>query len=671
MRLRPGVQRSGTSIFGQPSGGDSLRRPKSRFTPSLPNIRDTLKLSKNSTRRKSVQVVPDIVESADEPSHHHDSNYLSDHDQASLDDDLAGFGMRPPGSPDPSAVQSVRSTRSRFVPSLQNIKELTGPALRFRSRSRNSATQPSAEAQVPMQAVEEAGEGKSPTALERFEALFPRNDRGATGERPSSAPGQMQEPTIDILAREATQIAGIRPVMMDSATQTELAPVPAREAESEPDPGSGPQSQPESEPPPAAQPEAEPTRGLDPITPHTPARTLDESLTDDEPGPETPPAAAPLAQQLLDYNLTASDAKRAVSLPLMMHPGAYDHDSDSYFVPSPRARRSSESLDYGRPARIRTSHDLPEDTAATMSPTTAWKTLHKANMAAKRQRHPSAGLPASTNQVQPALQAAPVANQSGVDVVTKVSLQDASTPHPPADQLTPASSQPPFPPTLGYSAQPINQLSTTLFAESELSERPTMSTGAGIAAAIVGAVAGAVTVASRFTSKTGAAASSTPMLGLEDFGPFSGVNLDTRRVRQQHTLACSTTLQPNLTHSPPSASQSLLQAAQSDDTWQEHWGIYTHEELALQQDTDFYGCDFDEELAALQPNRPPQRRHNSDGATDRAASPLLQDESLPVLTTPDLGAQDVSVQVDTMKPAGSPALERLSAILRQLNPTRV
>ncbi|KAI5306460.1 hypothetical protein KEM56_000808 [Ascosphaera pollenicola] len=616
------------------------RRPRSRFTPSLPNIRDTLKISKSTGRRKSSPAVPEVTETAavetteNQPAPQQqtlDPNAA----QGSWTPDQASHGSRPPSSPEMSAVGSIRSGRSRFFPSLQNIREHTGPALRLRSRTKNGNR-----SSVKTQTDDEVSPRPS-KEMSRFPDFL--LDRPPPGSRPSSAPGQLQEPKVDLLIRNLPPL----PRMMDSSTQTEVAP-----------------EEPEQLELPAP---------LDVLPENVDAEAAIDEVTD-----KVPSIRGPL--RLRDYEFKPSTPKRTMSLPsVVLHPGSFDKDTESYFVPRPR--RASESSSY------RQTNSVPPGSEGTPSPPTstevvspmgttlltasaAWKSFNKANMAVKRQRQNNA----ATETREPA---------------PNERLADLPIPDPPADMpvlhTRPSIrdqhsmvTQTPTPPPSVHSAGPGSRMSGTLFAKPDSTGTSSMSTSAGITAAVVGALAGAITVAARWSSPSSSAPDPTSIMSVGETSPFSSASVDARKIRKNEDAdpfsGISFSQQSTRTTAP--ARQSLLEAAQSDVAWQKHWG-YDALKQAQAQDMDTDGLEFDDELAAFQPDRPQKdiiRRGKGDNIGDDKGNNSSKSDSKGSGTA-DAQAQSAndasSKNTEPLKPLdpANTALERLSAILRHLKPS--
>lgn len=606
------------------------RRRGSRFTPSLPNIRDTLKISKTTGRRKSSPAVPEVgeimrsVTPEEQPASHQSQQQQTLDPSAALGSwtpDPANHGSRPPSSPEMSAVGSVRSGRSRFFPSLQNIREHTGPALRLRSRGKNSNR---ARSSVRTQTDDEGSPRHSKEASHYPEFLL---DRRPPGSRPSSAPGQLQEPKIDLLIRNPPPL----PRTMDSSTQTEVAP-----------------EEPEQLEPLEALPEdinGEATDG--------------EDNTDNAPNSEG-------SFRLRDHQFKPSSPKRTMSLPsVTFYPGSFDKDTESYFAPRPR--RSSDSSSYRRSTSAsgserspssRTSIEVvsPRGGTTLMTASAAWKSFNKANMSVKRQRQATTGTE--------------IRNPSLSEYLADLPIPDTSTNTAPLrprqsirDHRSTITTIPTPPPSITSAGQ------STLFAEPGSTGRSSMSTTAGITAAVVGALAGAMTVASRWSSPP---SSSSPgpisMTSVGEASPFSSASVDSRKIRKTEEEFgpfgdIKVSQKPSAT---TPARKSLLEAAQSEVAWQKHWGLNALKEAHV-QDVDTDGLEFDEELAAFQPDRPQKdlyRRNKDDvNCSSSSLTPGVSESQ-----TPDISS---SRAIDPLKSLdlSSTALERLSAILRHLKPS--
>ncbi|KAI5290469.1 hypothetical protein KEM54_001475 [Ascosphaera aggregata] len=639
----PRLQRTNTATNDLTD--DQAKRPKNRFTPSLPNIRDTLRLSKSTARRRSSPAVtppPGIAEVADESLENQPQDQLSS-DQQNSEPTLAPWtpeqlspGARPPGSLELSTVGSVRSGKSRFFPSLQNIREHTGPTLRFMSRTRNGA-QSSARTQTD----DEGFSDRPSKEVSRFDFLL-SGDRQPPGSRPSSAPGQLQEPKIDLLVRNPPPTAEVKPPkMMDSSTQTETAPEPAEQPEQ--------------------------TLLQRPLA----KGVIAEAAIEED---DASRVSSHNSFRSQDYQFKPSTPKRTMSLPSVMHPGSYDKDTESYFVPT--RRRSSDSSSSRRTCSVppRSEHSSTPWTSEEMespmetvllSPSTAWKSPNKANTAVKRQRQNIQDVvpqePASSRP-QPLIEL-PIPDPS-IDLPASASRRTAR-------ESSPGISRLPSRCPSRQSAQSGSRLPGTLLVPPDNTGRCSMSTSAGITAAVVGALAGAITVASRWSSPPSEGGSDpTSMMSIGEASPYSSVSLDARKVRQKNAntnpITDAIATQQLADVNKPS-SQSLLQAAQSESAWQEHFGVYKQQE-SLVQDTNSETLQFDEELAAFQPNRPLKDKLKREDDEQGAKAAGTEQSTKPADQAQESAESVSSIRSESVKASNitSTAIERLSTILRHL-----
>lgn len=158
------------------------------------------------------------------------------------------------------------------------------------------------------------------------------------------------------------------------------------------------------------------------------------------------------------------------------------------------------------------------------------------------------------------------------------------------------------------------------------------------------------------------------MTSVGEASPFSSASVDSRKIRKTEEEFgpfgdIKVSQKPSAT---TPARKSLLEAAQSEVAWQKHWGLNALKEAHV-QDVDTDGLEFDEELAAFQPDRPQKdlyRRNKDDvNCSSSSLTPGVSESQ-----TPDISS---SRAIDPLKSLdlSSTALERLSAILRHLKPS--
>ncbi|KAI5297496.1 hypothetical protein KEM55_004592, partial [Ascosphaera atra] len=197
-----------------PGNEGQQQKHRRRLTPSLPNLKDTFKKPmtgrrKSTTATPSKQAPSDAAVPPASPTSHPPSI------QETPASPTSNARLRAPGSLDLSAAPSVRSAKSRFSPSLQNIGEHPAGDLLYPLEETTSNTWTNSGT--------DAGSVRHGQGRDVRRLLFPVDRKAAEkGGRPTSAPGQLQEPKVDLLDRKMPP----GPRMADSSTQTDLLPPP-------------------------------------------------------------------------------------------------------------------------------------------------------------------------------------------------------------------------------------------------------------------------------------------------------------------------------------------------------------------------------------------------------------------------------------------------------------